>query len=131
MNTIVNLLKIVCDENRLRILNIIKEDALCVGEIQTLLEITQSNTSRHLEKIKASGIVNTTKKAQFVFYKLEDKALRDYSFLRKLLFENIREVSAFMTDIERLTKYKNSGLECIDLRAAGFDFKKLIFVDED
>ena len=125
MNTIIDLLKIACDENRLRILNIIKEDALCVGEIQTLLGITQSNASRHLEKIKTSGIVNTTKKAQFVFYMLTDKALRDYSFLRKLLFVDLCKVSVFIADIERLKKYKNSGLECQDLRDAGFDFKKL------
>jgi ArsR family transcriptional regulator len=109
----------------LRILNIIKEDALCVGEIQTLLGITQSNASRHLEKIKTSGIVNTTKKAQFVFYMLTDKALRDYSFLKKLLFVDLCKVSVFIADIERLKKYKNSGLECQDLRDAGFDFKKL------
>lgn len=125
MNTIVNILKITCDENRLRILNIIKEQALCVGEIQTLLDISQSNSSRHLEKIKASGIVFSIKKAQFVFYKLSDTAFNNYSFLKKLLFEDIQGVDIFIKDINRLQKYKDSGLKCQDLKKVGFDFSKL------
>jgi ArsR family transcriptional regulator len=68
---ITNIIKIFSDQNRLRIINLIKDDLLCVGEIQTILNIKQSNVSRHLEKLKALDILIQQKQAQWIYYKLD------------------------------------------------------------
>ena len=51
----------VVDENRIRILNLMLNAELCVCEIETILEMTQSNASRHLAKLKSAGIITSSK----------------------------------------------------------------------
>ncbi len=120
-------LKILSDENRLRILNLLKDYSLCVGEIQTILNISQSNTSRHLEKMKTSGLITNYKKAQWIYYQLPDGQLDKYPFIKQLLYEDIKDISVFEEDLYRLHKYKSSGLSCQDLRNVGFVYNRIKF----
>lgn len=57
----VEIFKALADENRLRILNVLNQGELCVCEIETLLGITQSNASRHLNKLKSLKIIDSDK----------------------------------------------------------------------
>jgi len=118
-------MKVLADDNRLRILSIIKNNYLCVGEIQTILNITQSNASKHLEKLKASGIIESNKEAQWIYYKLADDKLKDYPFLFELIYNNLSDEDVIKEDLIKLGKYKASGLCCQDLRAAEFKFSDL------
>ncbi len=120
-----NIMKVLADDNRLRILSIIKNNYLCVGEIQTILNITQSNASKHLEKLKASGIIESNKEAQWIYYKLADDKLKDYPFLFELIYNNLSDEDVIKEDLIKLGKYKASGLCCQDLRAAEFKFSDL------
>ena len=124
-----SILKILSDENRLRMFNIIKEDALCVGEIQTILNLTQSNVSRHLDRMKSTGMITYYKKAQWVIYKLSEETVKNYPFIKQLLFENIKDIDVYKKDIARLTKYKKSNLTCRDLKEVSFDYSKIKFKD--
>lgn len=121
------MLKILSDENRLRIINILKERSLCVGEIQTILNIKQSNASRHLDKLKSNGLIVSEKKAQWIYYKINDVQLERYPFIKQLLFEDIRSISIFKEDMLRLKKYDSSGLCCQDLKDVEHDFNKISF----
>jgi ArsR family transcriptional regulator len=121
------ILKILSDENRLRIMNILKEYSLCAGEIQTILNIKQSNASRHLEKLKSNRLITNQKKAQWIYYQLCNEQLEEYSFIKHLLFEDIKNYSIYQEDLYKLNKYKSSGLCCQDLRNIGFDFNKIKF----
>ncbi len=60
--------KALADDNRLRILNILAERELCVCEIEEVLGITQSNASRHLNKLRQAGIIVSRKEAQWIYY---------------------------------------------------------------
>ncbi|MFA9398016.1 MAG: ArsR/SmtB family transcription factor [Clostridiaceae bacterium] len=121
------ILKILSDENRLRIMNILKEYSLCVGEIQSILNIRQSNASRHLEKLKNSGLITYQKKAQWIYYQLSSERLEEYPFIKQLIFEDIKGDLIFQEDLYKLNRYKASGLCCEDLRQIGFDFSKIKF----
>ncbi|MFA7109626.1 MAG: metalloregulator ArsR/SmtB family transcription factor [Sphaerochaetaceae bacterium] len=121
------ILKLLSDENRLRIMNILKESPLCVGEIQTLLNIKQSNASSHLEKLKSYGLITNTKKAQWIYYQICFEKIEEYSFIKQLIFEDIKTSSIFQEDLFRLNKYKSSGLNCQDLKNVDFDFSKIKF----
>lgn len=119
------IIKIVSDTNRLRIINLIKDDSLCVGEIQTLLGTMQSNTSRHLEKLRTSGLITSAKDGQRIYYTLDKTFVDKYAFLSNLIYEDVLKDSQFKKDLERLSYYKASGLDCEDLRKINFDFNRI------
>jgi ArsR family transcriptional regulator len=58
---VVYILKALADENRLRILNLLRNGELCVCDIEAVLGIKQSNTSRHLNRLKISGMIASKK----------------------------------------------------------------------
>lgn len=120
-----SILKMVSDENRLRIINLIKTDPLCVGEIQTLLGIHQSNTSRHLEKLKYTSVIKYRKKGNRVYYYLNDEVLEKFKFLDGLLYQDTSNGKVFKNDIKRLGKYKSSGLDIEDLKVVNYNYNKL------
>lgn len=61
-------LKALSDENRLRIMNLLHDNTLCACDLEEVLEINQSNLSRHLSKLKQSGLISAKKKALFTYY---------------------------------------------------------------
>jgi len=78
MNTINELsecMKLLSDKTRLTILALLKEREMCVCDLVDILETTQPNVSQHLRKLKLGGLVNETKRSQWVYYSLnvEDK----------------------------------------------------------
>lgn len=66
--------KACSDESRVRILHLIfKNKEMCISDLENILEFTQTKTSRHLIYLKNSGILNTRKQDQWVFYHLKDE----------------------------------------------------------
>lgn len=63
-------LKLLSDKTRLTILALLKEKEMCVCDIVTILETTQPNVSQHLRKLKIGGLVNETRRAQWIYYSL-------------------------------------------------------------
>ena len=78
---IVYIFKALADENRIRILNILRNGELCGCDIEAVLGIKQSNVSRHLNRLKVAGIIYSDKKAQWVYYQLNDKIFQRFPFL--------------------------------------------------
>ena len=68
-------LKLLGDKTRLTILTLLRERALCVCDLVDLLGTSQPNMSQHLRKLKDAGLVNETRKGQWIYYSLniEDK----------------------------------------------------------
>lgn len=120
---IVQMLKALGDENRIRIINLLKDDELCVGEIEHILGITQSNASRHLTKLSISRIVVYQKKAQWVYYKLSNETLEQYPFIKELLENELNKIDICKQDIENLIKYKKSGMTCENLKECNSEFE--------
>lgn len=119
----INIMKALSDETRLRILNILKNGELCVCEIEALLNINQSNASRHLNRLSSAGIVEYYKKAQYVYYKITDEVLKEYSFISDLLHKETVKIEKCKKDIGRLEEYKESGMTCDDLKCGKVVFK--------
>ncbi|MEQ8581648.1 MAG: metalloregulator ArsR/SmtB family transcription factor [Marinoscillum sp.] len=62
------------DEARVRIIHLLfKNDELAVSDLEAILDYTQTKTSRHIGYLKNSGLVNATKKDQWVFYSIKDE----------------------------------------------------------
>jgi len=104
--------KALGDENRLRIINLLMHGELCVCEIEVMLGMTQSNASRHLGKLKISGIISSSKEAQWVHYKVSDKFRIENQFLFMYLKDKFETEQLFQRDLERYHKYKELNLNC-------------------
>lgn len=109
---IIQKLKALGDETRLRIINILRHGPLCVCEIEAILQITQSNASRHLNKLMNANLVIYYKEAKYVYYKLDENTLRDYTFINSLLYNELEKEEVLKYDLEILKGYKDAGLNC-------------------
>jgi transcriptional regulator, ArsR family len=113
---LVLVMKALSEEIRMRILNLLKDGSLCVCELEALLDINQSNASRHLNKLTNAKIIEYYKVAKYVYYKLNENTLREYPFIKDILETQTAKVEQFNKDTERLRKYKDSGITCDDLK---------------
>lgn len=118
---LVKILKALGDENRLRIINLLGDEELCVCEIENILEISQSNASRHLTKLGSANLVTFRKKAQWVYYRTNVNTLAEYPFVNELLASELKKISQCKLDTERFAKYKTSGLTCEKLKECKFE----------
>ena len=112
---LITILKALSHENRLRILNLIKEQDLCVCELQYIMDINQSNASRHLNKLKQADLIYGKRKAQWIYYQINPQIIEEYNFLNDIIEHELKEVSICKKDNEKLLEYQNSELSCQDL----------------
>ena len=108
---IVEILKALGDETRVRILHLVQEKPLCVCEIQEILKISQSNTSRHLIKLKHAKLIRGEKKAQWVYYALDLETFQKYSFLEELI-QDLNENQHLEQDRQTLQTLREKGVSC-------------------
>ena len=93
MKEIAELLKILGDESRLRVLLMLKIRPLCVCEIHEVLDIALSTISQHLKLMKSSGYITDHKEGRWVIYSLNEKndfVKRMVGFLEKELLDDER-----------------------------------------
>lgn len=105
-------MKALGDENRLRILNILNGGQLCVCELEVLLMMTQSNVSRHLMKLKTCGIISASKDAQWVHYQIDKKFMEENQNLYQHLCDHFLKLDRYVDDYKRLENYQKNHLNC-------------------
>lgn len=113
---LIQVMKALSDETRMRILNILKEGDLCVCEIEVLLDINQSNASRHLNKLTNAKILDYYKVAKYVYYKINEDTIKEFPFLKEIIEKHAIKLNQCRIDYERLMKYRESNLSCDDLK---------------
>jgi ArsR family transcriptional regulator len=70
MPSIVKILRVVADPNRLRILLLLKGEELSVAELQEILAMGQSTISTHLSQLKQAGLVEDRRTGKSNLYRL-------------------------------------------------------------
>ncbi len=104
----VDILKGLADETRLRILSQVMKDEMCVCEIEQCLRLTQSNASRHLNVLKKAGILDSYKNAQWTYYKISENFINENKELYDYLKIKINTLPCYADDC---TKYENCKLQ--------------------
>lgn len=66
------LLKSISHPLRLKILCLLQDGELSVGELQSELRTTTANVSQHLTLLRHQGIVSSRKDANFIFNRIAD-----------------------------------------------------------
>jgi len=70
MPSIVKILRVVADPNRLRILLLLRNEELSVAEMQEILTMGQSTISTHLSQLKQAGLVEDRRTGKSSLYRL-------------------------------------------------------------
>lgn len=99
----------LADASRLRILNLLLYGELCGCDIQIVLEMTQSNVSRHLTYLKHMGLAADRREGFRVFYRVADSANSElkplFGFLRTAFSGN----EVFQNDLVLLKRAIRDG----------------------
>lgn len=119
---LIQVMKALADDTRMRIINLLNQGDLCVCELEVLLDINQSNASRHLNKLSSAKILEYYKRAQYVYYKINKEILEEHSFLREILNNELERIPQYTLDLKRLKKYKESGMSCDELKDGKLNF---------
>lgn len=73
MATGAQLFKALSEEPRLRILHMIRNNkAMCISDLEQILDYTQAKTSRHLTYLKNAGLLKISKHDQWVYYHIKE-----------------------------------------------------------
>ena len=73
---LVSIFKILNDKSRLKILEAIKDETLCVCDLGHLLGVSKSAISHQMKLLKAHDFVSSVKKGKMVYYSLKDQNIR-------------------------------------------------------
>ena len=76
------------EESRIRIIHLLFEKKeLCISDLETILDFTQTKTSRHIAYLKSAGLVNAQKIDQWIMYSLKEEVIdfvgQIFKFLKK------------------------------------------------
>jgi ArsR family transcriptional regulator len=107
---LIDILKAIADETRLRIISQILKSEMCVCEIEECLGLTQSNASRHLTILKKAGVLDSYKNAQWTYYKVSDEFLRDNKELYDYLVSQTSKLPCYENDCDNFNACKTKGL---------------------
>ena len=69
------MLKILADNTRLRIIQLLSHDELSVAELQEILDMGQSRISSHLALLRRSNIVTDRRDGKRTYYSIHDDTL--------------------------------------------------------
>ena len=100
------------DRTRLRILHLLQDGELCVGDLVEILQVPQPTASRHLAYLRRSGLVLTRKEGLWCYYALSPAHSTFHTKLLDCLgacFTNVPELAA---DRARAQRIKRAGGCC-------------------
>lgn len=81
ISQIAEFLKIISEENRLKILCLLKEKEMCVCDIWQYFNLAQNLTSHHLKVLKDFELVSSRQEGLKVIYSINKNVVKKYSKL--------------------------------------------------
>jgi ArsR family transcriptional regulator len=102
--------KALSEESRLRILALLLTGEMCVCELETCLNMTQSNASRHLTALKKSGILISNKNAQWTYYSINKNFTERHKQLWEYLQSELKNLKMYEQDYIAYEKIKKEDI---------------------
>jgi len=91
----------LADENRLRLLYLMKEGEICVCYLQGVLQTNQPKISRHLAYLKRAGLVEARRDGKWMHYHLKKLESSQEKVLSET-FERLEKEAPIKKDAQRL-----------------------------
>ena len=100
------------DPTRLRILHLVQDREMCVGDIVAVFRLPQPTVSRHLAYLRRAGLVRSRKDGLWVYYTLAVPASPFHERLLGCLGTCFGDVPEITRDAKRATAIRRSGGCC-------------------
>ena len=105
LKQIVNALKAISDEGRLRIVMLLhfKQD-LCVCEIKEIIGLSQPTISSHLKQLQGAGILESSKDGLWVNYRLAKDMDENIKNIIGQIYDSIGKDRELQRDLKRISE---------------------------
>jgi ArsR family transcriptional regulator len=114
MRDLIKLYKVLSDESRLRVLNLLMERECCVCEVMQALDISQSKASRGLSALNDNGILKLRKDGLWSLYSIDwDGMEKNLKAIIEATTLSLKQNESMNTDRERLRKARRVGPGCV------------------
>ncbi len=100
---LINFIKVLTDRKRLRILNLLRENEMCVCELSGVLRVSQPLISHHLAVLKKSGMIKSRKIGYWSYFTLNQEDLGELK--REILESVLKEFQKDSSAIQDLKRY--------------------------
>lgn len=104
-----NLYMALSDQTRLRLLNLMREDEICVCFFTEALNESQPKISRHLAYLRKAELVETRREGKWMHYRIK---FPENSFAREILYDTLEWLK---TQKEMQKEYENLVDACCSL----------------
>lgn len=111
---LIQIYECLCDETRLRILNLLSFTPLCVSHLQKILQLTQVKVSKHLTYMKDRGMVEAIRCDNWMLYSIAKEVCSELDSNMKCLQDCSKEYPIFEDDLKRLKEIVNEVNEIIE-----------------
>ena len=113
MRETVKAFKVLSDETKLRMVNLLLERECCVCEVMQALEISQSKASRGLSALYDAGFLKMRKDGLWSLYSIDKEGIQVYqSQLIEAVKEALKSNNIAKEDRERLRRAERVGPAC-------------------
>lgn len=105
MASILKSLRLVADQNRLRVLLLLEREELSVAELQEILSMGQSSLSTQLSQLKQAGLVEDRRTGKNILYRLKPQRgaeAKSFAQLMDLLRQAASEIPESERDLDAL-----------------------------
>jgi ArsR family transcriptional regulator, arsenate/arsenite/antimonite-responsive transcriptional repressor len=105
--SLIQIYQCLCDQTRLRILNLLGEGPLCVCHFQEILGEPQVKISKHLAYLKTHGMVEARREANWMIYRLPTQPSRELKANLACLQDCTQEEPIFRSDLEKFRQRRS------------------------
>ena len=93
--------KTLADPKRLRIINVLRDGEMAVGEMARRLGLRQANLSQHLMLLRERGVVTTRRHGLNVYYSLSSpKIVQACDLMREVLAAHLARSAQLSQDLQ-------------------------------
>ena len=111
---VLDVLKALADETRLRALCALRGGELCVCQLIALLELAPSTVSKHLSILRSARLVESRKDGRWIYYRLATHfKTRSAGPVLALLFADLEPTALLRGDQKHLKKICNESMETL------------------
>lgn len=96
------LLKVLADDNRLRMVALLEKGELCVCHITAALELSQPNVSQHLVVLRNARVVESERRGSWIYYRLTHERDPVRARILRAVLDGHAELAAADADRRRL-----------------------------
>ena len=104
MKELLRITKALADENRLRAIELLRGQELCLCQIVEVLGLATSTVSKHMSILQQAGLVESWKEGRWAYFRLAGKeASRECAQALSLVLKSLEKDKQTSVDRKRLT----------------------------